>query len=258
MTNEMTTIFIGYIVEAIYKNGKPTMELRVRIPSVHGANRRNGVGDEKLPIAKPMIIPGMEYNADEFEDLIKSLNKVYVIFESGDLNKPVYFGIKGNSELYELPTSAVFIRLYNSVLDFPSEGSISYLYKAADTQQLYFYDINNHAYVAFMNSSLDPGDTLIGTINLFTTQGPKYGLRVIDGVETAPNDRVLILGAVGIQSGIYGVTSGDWTLISTVTEGQVVAVDSGTIYGGTLIKITDNSFMIVKKSEQVKWNKLSE
>ena len=98
--NKMTGLYIGYATEIIYKNDMPTMELRVRVPSIHGLNASSGVSDEDLPIASPLFTPGLVYSKEKFEEAVYSLNKIYVIFESGDLNNPVYFGLKGNYELY--------------------------------------------------------------------------------------------------------------------------------------------------------------
>ena len=101
--NKMTAIYIGYVTEIIYKNDLPTMELRVRVPSIHGVSSATGLVDEDLPIAKPLFIPGITYNKELFEEALQSLNKVYVIFEAGDDNLPVYLGLKGNSDLYDIP-----------------------------------------------------------------------------------------------------------------------------------------------------------
>ena len=99
----MTKIYIGYVEEVIYDNEIPTMELRVRIPTLHGLSEKSGLKTEELPIASPMFTPGIRCNKQRFEEALQSINKVYVIFEAGDENKPVYFGLKGNSELYDIP-----------------------------------------------------------------------------------------------------------------------------------------------------------
>lgn len=256
-TNKMSTVFIGYIVEKIYKDGLPTLELRVRIPSVHGANSRTGLADSKLPIAKPLVIPGVEYNKASFEEMTQYLQKVYVIFESGDIMKPVYFGLKGNSELYDLPASSVFIRLYNSTLDFPSEGNTAYLYRDDSTGMLYTYNPVNHAYEAFLTqTSVEAGDSLIGSVRLHTLSGPAFGIRVIDGKETQLGDRVFIYDPANLVVGVYAVTAGTWTKLSNIYNKQIVAVEEGTVYSGTLLKVLDGSVLIVKKSEQVKWQQL--
>lgn len=104
MSNLMTKIFIGYVEEIIYRDGRPTLELRVRIPSVHGTNSSTGLKKEDLPIAKPIFMPGATYRTQALEQAIESVNKVFVIFESGDQAKPVYFGVKGNEDLYEIPS----------------------------------------------------------------------------------------------------------------------------------------------------------
>jgi len=103
MANLMTNIYIAYVDEIIYKDNLPTLELRVRVPSIHGTNELNGLKKENLPVAKPIIPLGFNYKIDTLEKALQNINKVFVMFEAGDLNKPVYFGLKGNQDLYEIP-----------------------------------------------------------------------------------------------------------------------------------------------------------
>lgn len=103
MSNLMTNIYIGYVEEIIYKDGRPTLELRVRIPTIHGTSKKNGLAKENLPVAKPLFTPGVRYDAHTLERTLQNINKVFVIFESGDLEKPVYLGLKGNEDLFETP-----------------------------------------------------------------------------------------------------------------------------------------------------------
>lgn len=103
MSNLMSKIYIGYVVEVIKKNNKPTLELRVRVPSIHGVSSSSGVADKDLPIAKPLLTPGLTIDSLKFTEFINNLNKVYVVFESGNFNNPVYLGVKGNSDIYDIP-----------------------------------------------------------------------------------------------------------------------------------------------------------
>ena len=257
MSNKMSTVFIGYIVEKIYKNGKPTLELRVRVPSVHGANSRSGLKDTQLPIAKPLILPGVEYNPESFEEMTLYLQKVYVIFESGDIMQPVYFGLKGNSELYDLPSSSVFIRLFPSTTEFPAIGSTAYLYRAEDTGALYAFDASLNSYTLFITTaSVEAGDSLVGTVKYYTDIGPAFGLRVIDGYETVSGDTIFVYDIPNGIVGLYAVTAGNWTKLSNVFNKQVVSIEHGVNYGGTMLKALDGSVLIVKKSEQTKWQQL--
>jgi len=104
MANLMTNIYIGYVEEIMYKNGKPTLELRIRVPSIHGADESKGIKKSQLPIAKPIITPGTSFNDVQLVEELQAINKVYVMFESGDNQKPVYFGVKGNEDLYTIPS----------------------------------------------------------------------------------------------------------------------------------------------------------
>jgi hypothetical protein len=104
MTNLMTNIYIGYVEEIMYKNGRPTLELRVRVPSMHGANDGSGLKRSELPIAKPIITPGVGFNETQLVEELQAINKVYVMFESGNHENLVYFGVKGNESLYTIPS----------------------------------------------------------------------------------------------------------------------------------------------------------
>ena len=100
------------------------------------------------------------------------------------------------------------------------------------------------------------GDTLIGTVRLFTNVGPISGTRIIDGVETVPGDKVLIVGAAGIDNAIYTASSGAWTKLVNVEDSQIISIDDGAIYAGTMLKVNSSSVIIVKKSELTKWSAL--
>lgn len=249
MSNLMSTVYIAYVVEIIYKDGAPTLDMRVRVPSIHGAK----VPSSQLPIAKPMVIPGSEFNAETLVSMMSKLNKVYVIFESGDYNKPVYFGVKGNGDLYDLPTQSVFIRSFETAGHFPATGSLAYLYRALDTGMLYMWSPSLLNYTAFVTSDV-MGDTIVGTVAAFTTDGPISGLRTIDGVTLKVDDKVLVVGAIGIDDGIYLVKTGEWVKTIAVVDRQVMSIDYGLIYGGTMIKVMSGTWEIVKKSEQTKWS----
>ena len=95
MSNLMSTLYLGYITEVIKDNDKPTFDLRVIVPSVHGLGK---LQNKDLPIAKPLTIPGLSITQEEVEsiyseDLIGK--KVIVFFEAGNLAKPIYLGVCG-------------------------------------------------------------------------------------------------------------------------------------------------------------------
>jgi hypothetical protein len=94
-----------YVAKAveIIKNDQnvPTLELRVRVPTIHGDNEF-GIPDADLPIAKPIMFPGSVINVTNFESIIDDTDVVYVIFDGGVLNRPLYFGLKGDPSNYDL------------------------------------------------------------------------------------------------------------------------------------------------------------
>jgi hypothetical protein len=258
MANLMTQVYIGYIVEVMKDNhGIPTMDMRVRIPSVHGVSSKNGLPDKDLPLAKPLIIPGMIYNRENIEEIVSNINKVYIIFEGGNYTKPVYFGIKNESSIYNLQTNNSFILYYDSISDFPSIGNIAYLYRALDTNILYYYDTVDEIYKNLYNFSGTSGDELVGTVTLNAEDGPTYGLREIDGVQTVVGDKVMIVNVTGLDNAIYSVTETAWTKVVNLSDNQVISVDKGVTYGGTMLKLVSGVLVVVKKSELTKWNYIS-
>lgn len=258
MPNLMTQVYIGYIVEIIRDSqGNPTMDMKVRVPSVHGASPAVGMPNVDLPIAKPLIIPGMMYNRENIEDIVSKINKVYIIFEGGNHSKPVYFGIKNESSIYKLQTNNSFILYYDSIASFPETGNIAYLYRALDTNILYYYDTLTSSYKRLYDLPSAFGDLLIGTVKLFTDSGPTEGLRVIDGVQTEIGDKVLVVDAPTIQDGIYTVSNNGWSLLTAIEDRNVVSVDTGATFGGTMLKYTNGTTVIVKKSELTKWKYIS-
>lgn len=123
--NLMSLIYLGYIVEIIYSNGIPTFELRVRVPSIHGINSKVGISDSDLPIAKPLIIPGTILDVERFEEFISSVKLVYVIFEQGDLSRPVYLGLRNNATTYDLSSIA---SLDDRIIDLVEEHTHDGIY----------------------------------------------------------------------------------------------------------------------------------
>ena len=102
MSNLMSKIYIGY-VESIVKGrfGQPTLDLRIRVPSIHGTDGTKGVKNQHLPIARPLLAPGTQINKAKFIEHLEHINKVFVVFESGNYNKPFYLGIT-NSAIHEI------------------------------------------------------------------------------------------------------------------------------------------------------------
>lgn len=124
MPNLMTNIYIGYVEEIIYKDGVPTLELRIRIPTIHGEKPSTGLKKSELPIAKPLVTPGVSFNSEQLIEELKETNKVYVLFESGDHEQPVYFGVKGNTSLYKIPSFASSLARQNLTFSQDSDPEI--------------------------------------------------------------------------------------------------------------------------------------
>lgn len=96
-------------------------------------------------------------------------------------------------------------------------------------------------------------DIMIGTARVYTTSLPLSGLRTIDGVPLNVGDRVLVVGN-GELNGIYIVEVGDWIRELEVEVYQVVSIDEGRIYGGSMQKkLVNGTTQMVKKPERAKW-----
>lgn len=145
MSNLMTKLYIAYVVDIIYDNGKPNFNLRVRVPSIHGATGATGIDDADLPIAKPMFNPGLGYNQSLLEETLQNVNKVYVIFESGDYSKPVYLGLKNDESLNTIPSNVSQIFFYEQREQFPTLGNPTYVYWAQNLDILYYWEWSDEA-----------------------------------------------------------------------------------------------------------------
>lgn len=107
MADYRDRFFIAKVVEVIQDTeGKPTFGLRVRVPTVHG-NDADGVKDESLPIARPLPFPGAIIDKNSFASAADVGKVVYVIFESGSLSKPRYFGLFSDTDPFSPPSITI-------------------------------------------------------------------------------------------------------------------------------------------------------
>lgn len=97
-------------------------------------------------------------------------------------------------------------------------------------------------------------DIMIGRVNVYTESKPFSGFRTIDDYTLQTNDTILVVGN-GKENGIYRVNeNGVWQHIQKVETFQVVSIDSGTIYGGSMQKkMDDGTTLQVKNPERSAW-----
>jgi hypothetical protein len=129
MAIEMNKIYIGSVVEVIKDDfDVPTSELRIRIPSVHGSSGSGGVADDKLPIARPLMFPGTIFSKPNFLKISDSIKIAYVVFEAGTPTKPVYFGLRTDTTLYDISSLTEIDILDFTPIDAPEykEGRLFY------------------------------------------------------------------------------------------------------------------------------------
>lgn len=113
------------------------------------------------------------------------------------------------------------------------------------------------AEVIRVEQKVDAKDILIGTARVYTTTLPLSGLRTIDGITLEENDKVLVAGN-GELNGIYIVEVGDWVRELEVEAYQVVSIDEGNVYGGSMQKKRSNgTTQTVKKPERARWKTIS-
>lgn len=112
-----------------------------------------------------------------------------------------------------------------------------------------------------INSKLDEigskVDIMIGSVNVFTKEGPFAGFRTIDGHTLQESDTVLVVGNAS-DNGIYIVnTGGVWQRIQEVEPFQVISIDNGIVYGGSMQKKMKNGTTLqVKNPERSSWRVL--
>lgn len=104
------------------------------------------------------------------------------------------------------------------------------------------------------NNSLTTSDTLIGTVNVYTTELPLYGLRVIDGVQLREGDLVLVAGQGEEVNGIYIVNDYNWSLQRKVYQNQIVSINDGLEFGDAMMKKEASGITVLVKSPyRQKW-----
>lgn len=132
MGNYKDKFYVAKVVEIIKDTeDKLTFGLRVRVPTVHGDSVK-GLRDDELPIAKPLPFPGSVMDKAAFETAVKVGTIVYVIFESGSLSAPRYFGLITGTSDYNPPEAVVDLPYATAttkgVVRVEKVGSTGYIY----------------------------------------------------------------------------------------------------------------------------------
>lgn len=183
---DMNKIYIGKVTEVILDDfGVPTSELRIRIPSLHGSDGAKGVPDSSLPIAKPLIFPGTIFSKVSFSKLVNSIKIAYVVFEAGMPSKPVYFGVRTDSSIYDVSslTEVEIVDFESADLPAYKKGRVFY---NADSNFLSYYNENENITVNIGNDLLKPvinktASTIPkGKVVYFTGEDAETGRLTID------------------------------------------------------------------------------
>ncbi len=128
MADSKDKLFVAKVVEVIKDSGTPTLELRVRIPTLHG-DEQTGLRDSELPLAKPMLLPGTVLDSSRFdENIVGSI--IYVILEYGLVTNPMYFGLKGTKGDYVATSEVVpyATEFVPGVVRVKKVGNTGYIY----------------------------------------------------------------------------------------------------------------------------------
>lgn len=98
-------------------------------------------------------------------------------------------------------------------------------------------------------------NVMVGTATVFTETGPLTGFITVDNHTLKENDTVLVAGHGVALNGIYQVNSdGTWNRTTTIEVNQVVSIDSGHVFGGSMQKkMYDGTTLMVKKPERSSW-----
>ena len=92
--NNLNFIYRGKVVSN--KDPKSICRIKVRVPSVHGSSSDDGISDNALPYAMPCTM-WASYDAGTF--LVPEVGStVFVFFEGGESNKPIYIGSSISNE----------------------------------------------------------------------------------------------------------------------------------------------------------------
>ena len=108
-----------------------------------------------------------------------------------------------------------------------------------------------------LNDRIDQVDIMIRRVSVYTEERPFAGFRTIDGHTLQESDTILVVGN-GSDNGIYIVnTGGVWQRIQKVEPFQVVSIDNGIVYGGSMQKKMENGTTLqVKNPERSSWRVL--
>lgn len=85
---EFTNIYRAKVVSN--KDPKEICRIKVRVPCIHGTDSSDGLGDDDLPFAFPCF---MDVSFESGTYIVPEVGStVFVFFEGGKIDKPVYFG----------------------------------------------------------------------------------------------------------------------------------------------------------------------
>lgn len=261
MTNKpnlQTNIYTGYIEEVIYKDEAPTLSVRIRIPSIHGTGSR-GLKTEQLPIAQPLLIPGIEVNPTVLLDHLSTTKKVMTMLESGNASSVLYFGLRATPQITTLNTRNTQVLRYDDLfLNPPDPLREDVIYWDRTTDMLYFVD--NNELVPFFDSIATQGDTLVGVLKAATSldlsDSPYNTQRVVDGYPCQNGDYALSLNTfVARRIYMWSDSQSQWVSTTVPEVNQVYHILHGNTHGGQMLKIKTSSpyYTVVKASEYQRW-----
>lgn len=249
MNNQKYGQFYKAIVVEIIKDqeDKPTLELRIKIPSIH-----QGLKDIDLPIAKPLVIPGTILDKDLFLSAVVELQYIYVMFDSGKLAKPLYIvsGLELTNEYTSIPGPQ------GEPGKDGKDGEDGEPGKDGEDGISPHIGSNGNWWVGDTNTGikaqgkdattkfLDPVIVMTGPEKLF-----QPNIYIYDGVLLSTNDTVLD----HTSSKIYKYNGLIYEELHEVNIGEIMSITKGKKRGGLMYIKDELGFKKIKYSELSKW-----
>lgn len=199
-----------------------------------------------------LLKTGVNTNKFDIDTILSGKTDSFVLYNS---NGNITATLNGITDVYEGAFAFVYVRVPNESGVLVTDELVLYKYEEGvwidkgkpNILELYLYMLE-------MKAKPPIGDVMLGTVRIYTESGPLSGTRVIDGIQTQANDKVLVAGLGQELNGIYYVNSSNWILDKKVEPNQVVSVKDGEIYGGAQLKKLENgTTTVVKDPERTKW-----
>jgi len=200
------------------KDPKCICRIKVRVPCIHGSDESNGLHDDDLPFAMPCM---MDASYDSGSFIVPEVGAtVFVFFEGGKVDKPVYIG---SSVSYE----------HTEALEFGNIDSVSF--QASEGKRIkraYINDTPANLYKGSIIRKLILFKTRKGSSIEFSDEDDKEHLSIYDRIGQV----FTMYSPVSVEDNANGLTKrGLFSVIKTKSEIKKKAI--------LLLKSLSSSFL---------------